>query len=65
MESTIKHTLQEEKLLELLIQKTSEAIPVNWSNGLLVRSKDDGEMGGYRCFLKVAMQSAAHLENKF
>lgn len=50
VESTIKHTLQEEKLLELLIQKTSEAIPVNWSNGLLVRSMDDGEMGGLLLF---------------
>lgn len=50
MELNRKPTLQEENLLELLVKKSSIAIPRNWKEGLLVRPMDDGEMGGLRLF---------------
>lgn len=50
MELTRKPTIQEEKFLELLIKKSSIAIPENWKDGLLVRPMDDGEMGSLYLF---------------
>jgi hypothetical protein len=50
MELSRKPTIQEEKLLELLVQKSSMAIPENWKDRLLVRPMDDGEMGSLYLF---------------
>ncbi|MDR1199198.1 MAG: hypothetical protein LBK94_09365 [Prevotellaceae bacterium] len=43
-------TIQEERLLELLIKKSSLLIPKDWKNGLLVRNMDDGAMGSLYLF---------------
>jgi hypothetical protein len=50
MELSRKPTIQEEKLLELLVKKSSIAIPDNWKEGLLVRSMNDGGMGSLSLF---------------
>ncbi len=50
MELNRKPTIQEERLLELLVKKSSIAIPENWKDGLLVRPMDDGEMGSLYLF---------------
>lgn len=52
MELNRKPTLQEERLLELLVKKSSIAIPKNWKEELLVYPMDDGEMGSLRLFPK-------------
>lgn len=52
MELNRKPTLQEEKLLELLIRKSSYTFPENWKENLLVRAMDDGEMGSLYLFPK-------------
>jgi len=46
MELTRRPTIEEERLLELLVKRSSVAIPENWKTGLLVCPADDGEMGG-------------------
>jgi len=40
-----KPTIQEAKLIDLLVKKSSRAIPENWRDGMLVRTMDDGGMG--------------------
>jgi len=55
MESNRKPTIQEEKLLELLVKKSSLILPDNWKDNLLVRSMDDGEMGSLYLFPKGIM----------
>lgn len=50
MELSRTPTIQEERLLELLVKKSSIAIPENWKDGLLVRPMDDGEMGSLYLF---------------
>lgn len=50
MELNRKPTRQEEKLLELLVKKSSIAIPENWKDALLVRPMNDGEMGSLYLF---------------
>ena len=50
MELSRKPTIQEERLLELLVKKSSVTIPDNWKDGLLVRPMDDGEMGSLYLF---------------
>jgi hypothetical protein len=50
MELSRKPTIQEERLLELLVKKSSIAMPENWKNGLLVCPMDDGEMGSLYLF---------------
>ncbi len=50
MELSRKPTIQEERLLELLVKKSSIAIPENWKDGLLVCPMDDGEMGSLYLF---------------
>lgn len=50
MESNRKPTRQEERLLELLVQKSSLEIPKDWKNGLIVRPMDDGAMGSLYLF---------------
>jgi len=50
MELSRKPTIQEERLLELLVKKSSVTIPDNWKDGLLVCPMDDGEMGSLYLF---------------
>lgn len=50
MELNRKPSIQEERLLEILIEKSSVALPKNWKKGLLVCSMNDGEMGSLRLF---------------
>ena len=50
MESNRKPTIQEERLIALLVKKSSLSIPKGWENGLLVRPMDDGKMGGLHLF---------------
>lgn len=45
-----KPTIQEEKLLELLIKKSSLVLPDNWKDNLLVRPMADGDMGSLYLF---------------
>ena len=52
MELNRKPKLQEERLLELLVKKSSILIQEGWKNGLLVCPMDDGEMGSLRLFPK-------------
>lgn len=52
MELNRKPTLQEEKLLDFLIKKSSVVLPENWKEGLLVRPMNDGEMGSLYLFPK-------------
>lgn len=52
MESNRKPTIQEERLLELLVKKSSLILPDNWKDNLLVRPMDDGEMGSLLLFPK-------------
>lgn len=52
MELNRKPTIQEERLLELLVKKSAIAIPESWKEGLLVCPMDDGEMGSLRLFPK-------------
>ena len=40
-----KPTSQEERLIEILLQKSFLEIPKDWKEGLMVRSMDDGMMG--------------------
>ncbi|MCP5468844.1 MAG: hypothetical protein H7A32_06205 [Deltaproteobacteria bacterium] len=44
MELNRKATLEEEKLLEILIEKSSLPIPKNWKEELLVCLMQDGAM---------------------
>jgi hypothetical protein len=49
MELSRKATAQEEKLLDLLISKSSKPIlPVNWKDTLSVHVMEDGNMGSLR-----------------
>ncbi len=50
MELNRKPTPKEEKLLELLVKKSSLIITENWKDNLLVRPMDDGEMGSLYLF---------------
>ena len=50
MELNRKPTLQEKRLLELLVKKSSLILPDNWKDNLLVRSMNDGEMGALYLF---------------
>jgi len=50
MELNRKPTIQEERLLELLIKKSSLELPDNWKDNLLVRPMDDGDMGSLYLF---------------
>ena len=50
MESNRKPTVQEKKLLELLVQKSSMAIPEDWWDELLVSPMADGGMGSLYLF---------------
>jgi hypothetical protein len=50
MELNRKLTLQEEKLLEILIKKSSIKISENWKDGLLVRPMNDSNMGSLYLF---------------
>jgi hypothetical protein len=50
MEISRKPTIQEERLLEHLVKKSTVLIPDNWKDGLLVRPMDDGEMGSLFLF---------------
>lgn len=50
MELSRKPTIQEERLLDLLVKKSSIAIPENWKDGLLVRPMDDEGMGSLYLF---------------
>lgn len=52
MESIRKPTIQEEKLLEFLVKKSSVTIPENWKDGLMVLPMNDGEMGSLYLFPK-------------
>ncbi|RCR65963.1 DUF6984 family protein [Larkinella punicea] len=45
MESNRKPSVQEERLLELLVKNAIIDFPLNWKNNLLVRSMEDGKMG--------------------
>jgi hypothetical protein len=50
MEFIRKPTIQEERLLELLVKKSSITISENWKDGLLVRPMKDGKMGSLYLF---------------
>jgi hypothetical protein len=50
MEFNRKPTIHEERLLELLVKKSSVILSDNWKANLLVRSMDDGEMGSLYLF---------------
>lgn len=52
MESNRKPTLQEERLIEILLRKSSLEIPEDWKEGLLVRPMDDGMMGSLYLYPK-------------
>jgi hypothetical protein len=45
-----KPTIKEEKLIELLVRKSTFTIPENWKVNLLVCPMDDGEMGSLYLF---------------
>jgi hypothetical protein len=45
-----KPTLQEIKLLEFLIKKSSVVVPKNWQYSLIVCPMDDGQMGSLKLF---------------
>ena len=45
-----KPTIEEERLLELLVKKSSTTIPENWKDGLLVHPMDDEGMGSLYLF---------------
>ena len=42
MELNRKPTLQEERLIEILLRRSSLEIPEDWKEGLLVRPMDNG-----------------------
>lgn len=50
MELNRKPTIQEERLLELLVKKSSLVLPDNWKDSLLVRTMEDGDMGSLYLF---------------
>jgi len=50
MELNRKPTFDEERLLELLIKKSSMTLPENWKENLFVREMNDGEMGSLYLF---------------
>jgi len=50
MELSRKPTLQEEKLLEILVQKASIKFSSDWKVNLLVQPMDDGGMGSLCLF---------------
>lgn len=52
MELNRRPTSHEERLLELLIKKSSITFPINWKEELLVRPMDDGGMGSLYLFPK-------------
>lgn len=52
MELTRKVTQQEERLLQILIKKSSVVISENWKEGLLVKPMNDGGMGSLYLFPK-------------
>lgn len=47
---TRKLTIQEERLVDFLVQKSTLVIPSNWKDGLLASSMEDGGMGSLRLF---------------
>jgi hypothetical protein len=50
MELIRKPTIQEQRLIELLVKKSSLKLPNNWKDNLLVRQMDDGDMGSLFLF---------------
>ena len=50
MELNRKPTLQEERLLEVLVKKSSIVIREDWKEGLMVCPMVDGEMGSLSLF---------------
>jgi hypothetical protein len=50
MESNRKPTEQEQRILDLLVKKSSIILPDDWKDHLLVRSMNDGEMGSLHLF---------------
>ncbi len=50
MELNRKPTKQEERLLEILVDKSGIRFPENWKSELLVRSMDKDGMGGLYLF---------------
>ncbi len=55
MDYNRKPTLQEEKLLELLIKESTKVICEHWKDGLMVCPMDDGKMGSLYLFPKGKM----------
>ena len=45
-------TIKEERLIELLIEKSQTAFPDNWKEGLLVEEMNDGGMGSLTLYLE-------------
>jgi hypothetical protein len=52
MESNRKPTLQEERILDLLVKKSTLILSDDWKDELLVCPMDDGEMGSLYLFPK-------------
>jgi hypothetical protein len=52
MESLLNRrpTIEEERLIELLVKKSSLVVPANWEKGLIVRPMNDGMMGSLYLF---------------
>lgn len=50
MELNRKPTVQELKLIELLVEKASINLSPNWKNKLIVQSMDDGQMGSLQLY---------------
>ena len=50
MKSNRKATIEEERLLEYLIQKSTIVLPIDWKSKLLVCNMKDGEMGSLYLF---------------
>lgn len=46
-----KLSIEEEILLEELVHRSTKVISLDWKNGLLVASLDDGGMGSLALFL--------------
>jgi hypothetical protein len=50
MELNRKPTVQELKLIELLVEKASINLSSNWRDELTVKNMDDGQMGSLRLY---------------
>lgn len=50
MELNRKPTVQELKLIELLVEKASINLSSNWKDELTVQNMDDGQMGSLRLY---------------